>query len=105
MLNCEPRECQCTWTDWSKWSDCSVTCGSGTKYRTRNKINQNKPGCTGDDKEIVSCTTVPCPNCRDYTGTIFLDKAVVNSTLCEECTCDYDKIVCNPKNTNISEYE
>ena len=32
------------WTEWTPWSDCNITCGSGTQSRTR---NCNGIGCPG----------------------------------------------------------
>ena len=53
------------WSDWSNWSNCSVTCGGGTKSRTRECNNPERQFdgeyCSGDDKEINDCGQIPCP--------------------------------------------
>ena len=46
------------------FSKCSRSCGGGTKYRMRlcKSANQstNAVGCSGNDKETVTCNTAPC---------------------------------------------
>ena len=53
------------WSAWSNWSSCSVTCGGGLQFRTRNCTNPppNYPGgnCTGNSADTQSCNTSPCP--------------------------------------------
>ena len=31
------------WTEWSVWTSCSTTCGSGQETRTRGKYTSTKP--------------------------------------------------------------
>ena len=54
----------CKWSAYSTWSDCSVTCGDGTKFATR-KIVQNAVNggneCLGDSKKVTPCNLGPCP--------------------------------------------
>ncbi|XP_066275229.1 SCO-spondin-like [Branchiostoma lanceolatum] len=54
------------WSDWSPWSDCSVTCGVGTRIRNRACTNpapaNGGADCVGPDQETQECDTgVPCP--------------------------------------------
>lgn len=52
------------WSEWSLWSECSASCGSGTKIRYR-KCN-NPPAihggayCIGDNVESFSCYVASC---------------------------------------------
>jgi len=53
------------YTNWSKWSKCSVACGDGVQYRTRSCTNP-KPAnggkkCFGNSKETKSCKGTFCP--------------------------------------------
>ncbi|CAH1780916.1 unnamed protein product, partial [Owenia fusiformis] len=55
-----------TWTTWESWSDCSTSCGNGTKLRSRTcKIptrgTQNVIKCKGDSSQIQQCTLGLCP--------------------------------------------
>ena len=47
------------WTEWSPYGDCSVTCGEGYKYRTRECVGPKNGGkdCEGDNKEAAHCET------------------------------------------------
>lgn len=51
-------------SDWSEWSDCSQSCGEGTKTRTRRILkNARNGGKQFRDKlsESASCNLKPCP--------------------------------------------
>ncbi|KAI3383677.1 hypothetical protein SNEBB_009261 [Seison nebaliae] len=50
------------WSSWEEWSSCSVSCGEGTKKRSRkceNKINEGND-CPGDDIEVLPCSAKRC---------------------------------------------
>ncbi|XP_078616401.1 uncharacterized protein LOC144884802 [Branchiostoma floridae x Branchiostoma japonicum] len=54
------------WSDWSAWSDCSVTCGVGTQTRDRSCTNpapqHGGAECDGDTEETQECDSgVFCP--------------------------------------------
>ena len=54
------------WSRWSSWSDCTKTCGTGTRYRSRKcvAIKQRAvqtPVCAGKPKQILSCAEWRCP--------------------------------------------
>jgi len=57
----------CTWMDWTEWSDCSATCGGGSHKRFRNvKAPPLKDGklCSAlpSTQEIRPCNNQTCPN-------------------------------------------
>jgi hypothetical protein len=75
----------CVYTQWTVWADCSVTCGRGTRTRTRaefsKEVNGGKkcteflekreclyPGCPGDPCELKICTR-PASQCKVYGAT------------------------------------
>ena len=45
------------WGAWSSWTDCSVTCGGGTRYQIRECINgeTGDEGCMGAANVTESC--------------------------------------------------
>ena len=62
LLNCG-SSVDCKVGDWSAWGDCNVTCGRGTKTKTREVVQQPKHrGETCPDLEITMvCNTEECP--------------------------------------------
>ena len=54
------------WTDYSNWSYCTKTCGTGTQTRTRTCTNPapkyGGADCTGTTQETQNCNTHPCPS-------------------------------------------
>lgn len=74
IKSCNVKECDvapttpsppvdCVLGDWSSWTSCSVSCGSGEQTRSRIVLTQPKWGgkiCDGDLKEIRGCNTQIC---------------------------------------------
>ena len=57
-------------SEWSSYSDCSASCGSGTSYRTR-KCNNPEPQyggkpCYGDSLESKNCKQAECPSKKPF---------------------------------------
>ena len=52
------------WSDWSAYGDCSVTCGVGSKKRTRecmSPVPRNRgSACIGEDSETKGCEDIAC---------------------------------------------
>ncbi|OWF49489.1 Hemicentin-1 [Mizuhopecten yessoensis] len=53
------------WGSWAAWGDCSVTCATGVKNRTR-ECDTPAPqyggnNCSGDASDQMACTLNPCP--------------------------------------------
>ncbi|XP_072016614.1 uncharacterized protein [Amphiura filiformis] len=61
-----------SWTEFSDWSDCTVTCGGGTQTRTRSCSNPTPANggtmCTGEDTETLNCGDVVCPTDGKWTS-------------------------------------
>lgn len=57
---------QGNYTEWSEWSDCSTSCGTGEKFRTRNCTNPRPAfggmDCSfiGMDRDVQKCELRPC---------------------------------------------
>ncbi|KAK7100724.1 hypothetical protein V1264_023622 [Littorina saxatilis] len=62
---CHPRMCPVDglWMDWEAWSQCSTSCGGGSRERTR-ECNDGQHGgrqCEGEGSETSECETQHCP--------------------------------------------
>ena len=59
---CDEGECP-IWDNWTDWSTCSISCGTGLKKRARNCLHGTwgQAGCEGDQNEEVECNSEPCP--------------------------------------------
>jgi len=62
--NCKNFCIDCSWTDWSPWGLCSVSCGGGIARRNRT-IDEVKQGggaeCSGESEESQQCNEKECP--------------------------------------------
>merc|ERR1711894_14176 len=72
------------WSSWSSYGRCSVTCGSGVKYRTRSCSNPPPKNrglkCLGASSQSTSCGTSPCEAVRNG-GTYVIRSAANNMVL------------------------
>lgn len=49
------------WSTWSNWSACSVSCGVGFQYQTRQCLGAGF-GCVGEAINTMTCnTSIACP--------------------------------------------
>ena len=56
------QKLDCQWGEWSSYSDCSVTCGTGNQIRTREKTVEEQYGglCQDSAHDSKICTLDPC---------------------------------------------
>lgn len=61
--NTQPCPIDCSWSDWTGFSECTTSCGNGQRDRTRNITIPAQFGgtCPGRDIETEACNTFPCP--------------------------------------------
>ena len=54
------------WTEWGKWTPCSVSCGNGFKHRHRycdSPVPQyGGDKCDGVSHQRIACFRGPCPS-------------------------------------------
>ncbi|XP_041478166.1 sushi, von Willebrand factor type A, EGF and pentraxin domain-containing protein 1-like [Lytechinus variegatus] len=64
---CETRKVDGAWSHWSLWSECSTTCGGGTRSRSRACTNPAPQGgglnCSGKAEQVGMCNEFECPGC------------------------------------------
>ncbi|XP_076007425.1 hemicentin-1 [Genypterus blacodes] len=65
--NCQGKPCPVdgSWSDWSRWEECSRSCGQGNRTRVRTCSNPpaqhgGRP-CEGKAVEVIMCSVRPCP--------------------------------------------
>ncbi|XP_076098251.1 SCO-spondin-like [Mytilus galloprovincialis] len=64
-MSCNDFECPIdgVWEEWESWSECTLTCGTGTQFRNRTCDGPYFDGapCNGSDLETQDCNTHNCP--------------------------------------------
>ena len=79
------------WGDWDEWSDCSRSCGGGTKIRTKlcdNPFPQfGGKECLGPATELSLCNSDRCPGnllriiCKGLVNTKFMNRTTTNESI------------------------
>ncbi|CAH1800766.1 unnamed protein product, partial [Owenia fusiformis] len=98
-----PSRYGCKWSAWTPWQyrQCSTSCGSGRRYksRTRSKLKvQGGSGCPGASIETgyMNCDNPPC-GCR-YNGRFYAEgSSFPSSDGCNTCTCRRGNVGCTEK--------
>ena len=53
--------CEATFGSWGQWSECTASCGSGTRTREQQCEGSDAAECTGEPgKEEENCNTGGC---------------------------------------------
>eukprot|EP00058_Branchiostoma_floridae_P013267 XP_002598755.1 hypothetical protein BRAFLDRAFT_74569 [Branchiostoma floridae] len=60
-----PAEKRAVWSEWTDWTECSLTCGKGQKARFREcrlDGRVSRSACEGESREVDNCMDIPCAN-------------------------------------------
>merc|ERR1712062_649665 len=77
--------CTSEFGSWTEWSECSTTCGKGTRNRTR--TCQGPFECIGEDTETEACPNNPtCTTIRSTTTSYYFEEVEEYFEEVEECT-------------------
>ena len=62
ILNYQGAAVDCQWNAWNAASNCSATCGEGTRTKKRTKSVEESGGgtCSGENEKTVSCYEGEC---------------------------------------------
>ncbi|XP_060558238.1 sushi, von Willebrand factor type A, EGF and pentraxin domain-containing protein 1-like [Ruditapes philippinarum] len=101
---CEAKSEGGGWTEWSRWTDCSVACGNGSKVRTRQCTNPS-PSMSGDKcvgilAENKLCFMDICKECSALiNGINSLFECKITKSGSEKCQAR-----CNDSNVLVSAF-
>ena len=77
-----------SWSSWSPWTECSVTCGTGSTSRVRSCDDpEPKFGgkhCVGEGDEEERCYPLPCPG-KFLSRTFFKTLLMWNESYVQIC--------------------
>ncbi|XP_033725596.1 LOW QUALITY PROTEIN: cartilage intermediate layer protein 2-like [Pecten maximus] len=90
------------WTTWAGWKACDVTCGGGTRSRTRvcQKTSSSDLDCVGSSSHSETCNTWICPDCSQTCTTGSLN---ADCTACECTSNTVQGLVRNHANVPLKE--
>ncbi|KAK2858572.1 hypothetical protein Q5P01_003192 [Channa striata] len=90
QLLCTNHSCQatCTWSSWSSWAPCSVSCGHGQRTRYRSLIPETEgASCQFEEVQHKSCDPGSCPPlCLHDNQELFVGDTWLLGE-CKQCTC------------------
>ncbi|XP_072010680.1 SCO-spondin-like isoform X3 [Engystomops pustulosus] len=90
-LRCSQESCgpqDCAWSQWSTWSPCSSTCGSGLHVRFRSPIPASLwSHCPAPEQQSRPCLLEMCPSLCPHNGSDLRVGDVWLEGECQQCIC------------------
>ncbi|KAM9306065.1 SCO-spondin-like, partial [Gastrophryne carolinensis] len=84
---------QCGWSQWSSWSQCSASCGSGLQTRFRSSTSGSE-GCQAPESQSRPCYLERCPELCLHQGAPQSIGDVWLEGECQQCVCTPEGISC-----------
>ncbi|KAM8967216.1 LOW QUALITY PROTEIN: SCO-spondin-like [Pelodytes ibericus] len=101
-LLCTNHTCpivDCAWSQWSTWSQCSMTCGSGVQTRFRSSTSGSlKEECQTPETQSRPCHQGTCPHLCPDRG---FDRHVGDAWMMGEC----QQCICTPEGSHCQDTE
>lgn len=95
-----------SWSDWSEFSECSTTCGSGSKRRSRSCDSPAPQGdgkaCEGDQDETVECISHSCAGKCSTSCSSKLVFSKYSNKICNKSKIDYKNWTNWTKKNNLT---
>ncbi|XP_056407686.1 SCO-spondin-like [Hyla sarda] len=91
-LQCSTQMCprpNCTWSQWSAWSQCSSTCAIGQQTRFRSSIPEEsgRSQCPAPEQQSRPCYLETCPVLCPHNGSEWSVGDVWLVGECQQCVC------------------
>ncbi|XP_064457274.1 hemicentin-1-like isoform X2 [Ornithodoros turicata] len=92
---CNPQSCPIhgDWSNWSRWGQCSVSCGGGKRRRFRTCNNpvptHGGRSCMGDDADEADCASTPCPDINECLVEEICQHQCLNTDGSYNCLCPH----------------
>ncbi|MEE6467583.1 hypothetical protein FKM82_007315 [Ascaphus truei] len=101
-LACTNQTCltsDCKWSQWSTWSQCSVTCGSGLQTRFRSSTSGSpSKACQASETQTRPCYQGTCPQLCPHQG---VERRIGDVWLVGEC----QQCICTPEGNYCQDIE
>ncbi|XP_032876304.1 SCO-spondin-like [Amblyraja radiata] len=99
-ITCSNLTCaawDCAWSQWSTWSSCSLSCGTGARSRFRSPTSQSPDRkCEQHQAETKPCDQGPCPAlCLHEEQEMQVGESWFVGE-CRQCLCTPEGIYCQP---------
>ncbi|XP_078390988.1 SCO-spondin-like [Cetorhinus maximus] len=105
QITCSNNTCptsDCSWSQWSTWSSCSISCGTGIRSRFRTPTSGSPDRkCQQEEAQTKPCDQGPCPLlCPHDDQEMQLGESWFVGE-CKQCLCTPEGIYCQPLDCKV----